>query len=275
MKRSNLYYLLLAGLVLTGCKSPKLLQSTNTGSEQSRSKRELNPELLAAPLFETAEVSKMTATVELFGRTTTVNMRMAMHSDSALWLSVLPMFNIEMFRVELAASGVGIFDKMNRRYARTTVHDLAGRLGLKVSYADIERLISARLFAMGSPDYFTNGKHKVKVEQRPDYYRITFTENKIHHQFDFSTDGNYMMQSAVLSRQGSSTNEQIIVKYENPQLQDGVLFPRRIHMRFASGEFFTECVFDILEVTFNQPIDLSQQDTRRYRRVSLQTLMSK
>lgn len=65
--------------------------------------------------------------------------------DSMLIISVMPMLNIEMLRVEATPEGVVVIDKLNRRYAKADYATINRKLVPTISWQVLQEMCSAEL----------------------------------------------------------------------------------------------------------------------------------
>lgn len=271
MKRINkspLSILLLTVLLIAGgCKSKQMVQRTSP--VRSESSIVLEKALLAQPHFQTAKAERMTVTIDMNGRKTSVNAALQLISDSAMHLSIMPLFGVELFKAELSNTGTTVIDKMNRRFVRTQLSELAQMAGLTIGYADLEAIVCGRIFALGStlPD-----GNSMKLAHTKYSYTLSFEKQGIEHSFTIDSNDYKLLKTSLKM---SSSNIGIDVLYGNYQLENGVKFPYRIEMQFHLERFSTDCVFEVLRARFNEEIKLQNTDLKRFKEISISEFLNK
>ena len=101
INKSPISILLLFGLLVAGgCKSKQLVQETTP--IRSKSNIVLEKALQVQPHFQTAQAERMTVSLDINGRKTSVNAALQLISDSAMHLSIMPLFGVELFKAELS-----------------------------------------------------------------------------------------------------------------------------------------------------------------------------
>ncbi len=130
MKRI-VYLLLLAVVVLAGCKSSKHLTTT---SETPETKVPTSSYL----------ASKLQLTIpDKQGGSLSVGGTMKMKTYDRVQISLLmPILRTEMARVEITPDEVLIVDRMNRRYVRATREELKSMLSKNVEFSRLEKILT-------------------------------------------------------------------------------------------------------------------------------------
>lgn len=268
INKSPISILLLFGLLVAGgCKSKQLVQEATP--IRSKSNIVLEKALRVQPHFQTAQAERMTVSLDINGRKTSVNAALQLISDSAMHLSIMPLFGVELFKAELSKTETTVIDKMNRRYVRAQLSDMAQMTGLTIGYSDLEAIVCGRLFALGNslPD-----GNNMKLTHAEKAYTLSFEEQGIEHSFTIDAHDYKLLNTSLRM---SSTGEGINIIYDNYQFENGVKFPYRIEMQFHSEKFSTNCVFEVLRARFNEEIKLRDTDLKRFKEISINEFLNK
>lgn len=256
----------------TGCKSSKSLSKTTT-TQQSSLHQVVSKALAATPKFNTAEASKMTIKVDMSKRSFSTGARFTLHNDSAFHLSILPLLGIEAVRAEVTPAEAIVIDKMNKRYVRCQLDDIASSFGMKIGYRELQSIICAQIFAIGEPNYFIRPDHNIQVTTNDKIHIISFECNGFEHEYRVSANSDYKLQSTTIRK--TNTNLSIHIDYADYQLQNDVIFPHNIKMIVNDGKQTASCTFSLTKTIFNQPVNLTNTSLNRYNSISLQELLSK
>lgn len=271
MKRTNkktLSILLLSILLVAGgCKSKQLVQQSSPVRNESGIV--LEKTLHMQPQFQTAQAERMTVSINIDGRKTSVNAALQLINDSAMHLSIMPLFGVELFRAELSTTETIVIDKMNRRYVRSQISELAHLTGLAIGYADLEAIVCGRLFALGNP---LPNENDMKLTHGTGTYILSFEKQGIEHSFTIDANDFRLLETSLKM---SSSGEGINILYDNYQLENGVKFPYHIKMQFHSEKFSTSCTFEVLRARFNEEIKLHETDLTRFKEISISEFLNK
>ena len=133
MKRTTYILLIVCALCLYGCHSKKRLTQTN---EQIQ--------VVETPKINSLQVSKAKARVQTFGQDITVACSVNLIADSALVISVQPVFGIELYRLEANEKEVRLFDKLNKRLIVSTYQQLDNELNVRLTFKQLADLFTGR-----------------------------------------------------------------------------------------------------------------------------------
>ena len=125
---------MLAGLVLTGC-----------GVKKSVQKAEITEQKPEVPAWHTCLIQGARATVTTDEDRVSATVTMQTVRDSMLVISVMPMFGIEMLRIEATPTEMTAIDKIHGQYARATYAELNTKLTPAINWDILQQLCSAEL----------------------------------------------------------------------------------------------------------------------------------
>ncbi len=128
-------YCLLAALVLVGCGTKKKAVSTPVPEEPE-------PEV---PTWHTCLIQGAQATVSTETDRISAAVTMQVVRDSMLVISVMPVFGMEMLRLEATPTELTAIDKIHGQYAQTTFADLNRKLTPSLNWDILQQVCSAEL----------------------------------------------------------------------------------------------------------------------------------
>ena len=136
MKQFNRYiWILCAALLLAGCGAKKKAVNSSIPS----------PEEPAAPTWQTCLIQGAKATIITETDRLSSNLTMQTVRDSMLVISVMPMFGMEMMRIEATPLELIAIDKIHGQYAKATYVELNQKLTPNLNYDILQQLCSAEL----------------------------------------------------------------------------------------------------------------------------------
>jgi len=257
--------LLLAVLLLSGCKSKKIITETTV----STSKYQVVTLVQSAqPNYTTANVSKMNINLQAGEVNLSSPATCRIHRDSVIHLSIQPFMGIEVFRLELSKPYVRVIDKMNNTYYEMTYAEMAKLWGVALNFFDLQAAATNQLFCIGQNKeidnitaYPTNGSgQEIRYETRQLMQKTTI-------------DNEYKIRKLEIKAKNDDVRFQIT--YENFQKIRGINSPQKLVMQVMKDSTPFTCGFDVLRVAFEEEIRLTPTNVSRYTRGSIQDLINK
>lgn len=280
MKRNSIILLaiLLLTVSLVGCKSSKsLTKSTAGGNELLKSSHgmttvELVQKMqLSQPAFRTANVKKMTMSIDFKGKQMEVKASCKMVTDSAIHLSIQPFFGVELFKIEMTPASIILIDKMNGTYYESNYALFSKTFGVPVNFKDMQSLISNRLFIPGeavfSPDNFQWKNNEAGSEL--EYLSPTFRE---------TVSVNSSIRIAKMDINTSDSTYTLSTQYLDFKNYNGTVFPEKIYLDAINSKDLmakTSMHVTIDDVTFDEPLKLEPANLMRYQRGNINSFFSK
>ncbi len=254
--------------LLTSCHTQK---ATTGVRHRVTAEQQLAQQTIAAqPLFRTAEASKVRIRLNVSEQKFNVSGRLSIITDSIIVLSVQPLLGIEIYRAEITPEQVLVVDKMNRRYVQMDYAEVGRQTGLPLRYEDVQAVFLNRMFVIG--------KEQSEIERMPftsaiveNEHRLQLHDNQLHYTFSITP------QTYALTRTQASLGQSTAqVEYLNHQLQDNVFFPTTLLFHVDDGNNrITECELTLLNVHFNQAVNIRKADLKRYTQTTINKLFSK
>jgi hypothetical protein len=119
-KTLNFTLIVCVFLFSASCKTKKQITQTEATSTESIAVLLKNIRV-AEPDFRTANVNKMSINIAYDTRKmNNISASCRMIRDSAIFVSLQPVFGIELFSVEITPDSITVIDKMNRKYYALT-----------------------------------------------------------------------------------------------------------------------------------------------------------
>ena len=267
MKIKWMIYSIAVILLAVSCKSKKNIskQSTIIKTPVEQVVEQIQAQ---EPKFETANVSKMNLALQINSRSFNVAASCKMIADSMMHISIMPMFGIEMFKVEITKDKIYVFDKLNKKYYETDFKFLERKIGIKLNYNNLESLISNQFFVVGQE---ITPVSKLKLEISKGIQTINYTGGNVTE----SVSINSLFGIENVNIYSVNTKYNLTTTYSDFALFDKINFPRKISIQASNSNNSLDCDFKINKVTFNTPMDLRSMDKSRFVKADINQLMKK
>jgi hypothetical protein len=254
--------------MLVSCKSTRTVTKTN--AVKSGAIEQLIQKVQETqPQFKTANIGKMTMALDYKNNKYNVSLSCKIKKDSALYISVQPFMGIEMFKAEITADTIRVFDKLNKRLYISDYINLSKKIGINVDYLSLQSLILNQFFCIGQNKIVIDSCKLVTLPTGNS--QINFDTESIAQTTNVATN-NAITQVALKSK---SNNSQLLTNYSDFQTENGITFPKRINMIATNQKTSASCDFDILKIEFNGEIKLTPTNSNRFTRVNIDQLLKK
>ncbi|MBR1787091.1 MAG: DUF4292 domain-containing protein [Paludibacteraceae bacterium] len=194
MKRLLYILSLCCLLLLASCHSKKRLAQTDN-----------KPTIVETPKINTLQVSKAKARLQAFSQDITASCSINLIADSALVVSIQPLFGIELYRLEADKEEIRLFDKLNKRLIISTYEQLKKDIGVSLNFVQLTNLF------IGKNDIpEKQGIYKLKVQ-----YDSFVTEYHLPAYLDISVTSAHDSAQLQLTYLQNAINEGANVKSIN------------------------------------------------------------
>lgn len=225
------------------------------------------------PQFSTLNISKMNIGLTIGQQSWNLYGSLRMQTDSTIIVSLQPLLGFEIFRLELYQNHIRIFDKLNKKYFKSSYDYLSTFTAIPINFSLLQNILKQKLFVIGREmkedtfnDYFL-------LEKVGETYNLTSSsgDGKILHRIGITDD--YKIKNIDLSifLEGSSTQ----ISYSEISTFKKITYPKNITIAFLSKNNNAKLSFDITKAIFNDSIDLMPIDFSRYKEVTFNQLLTK
>ncbi|MDR2533805.1 MAG: DUF4292 domain-containing protein [Tannerellaceae bacterium] len=266
--RSNITLLLLALLLLAGCRSRRQIETVTVEAKgtaqffESMQKR--------YPLFRTMS-ARTSVEIGLPGYEMKSRMDLKMITDSILQLSFQPMLGMEVLRVEFSRDSVKMVDRLNRQYLVESYEQLNKTSPIAINLYNIQALLANRIFSPGQRNTTPAQYSRFRIRHRDGLSELQTSDNA-GIAYSFTADAEEKLLATTVADAIRQYN--LLCRYSDFKDGNGLAFPMRIkvqvdgseHKAFDLGISFSRIQLDL-------PLNLSFPISANYRRVSLHQLI--
>ena len=134
MKIDRIYIVLLAALILAGC-----------GTKKKTVTPVVEEPVVVAPAWHTCLIQGARATISRNADKLSATVTMQTVRDSMIIISVMPLFGMEMMRIEATPLEVKGFDKIHGQYVQATFAELNRKLQPQMNWDILQEICTAEL----------------------------------------------------------------------------------------------------------------------------------
>lgn len=224
------------------------------------------------PFFKTANASKMSIDVDVNGRQLSVSAACQIVSDTAIHLSVMPLFGYELYKLEITPRGFILIDKFNKRFYEESYDYVKNRFGVAVTYDAIQSLISNQLFLVEKKSYLA--QDFVWKNNQPSSMTLVSKGEKAEQ--ETKIDSILLNRIAQIIVKSAEHNSVLSINYADFQQNNEILFPHKVALKAEqNGVKKAEFNFDIQKIKFNEPLTLKTINLAKYTRSDINSLLKK
>ena len=250
--------------LLVSCRSSRILQPSSEKREGSSDL--ISNVQLAQPNFRSANMRKISISLQLEEKEMNVSASCKMQRDSIIYLSIQPFMGIELFKAELMPDSIRLFDKMNGRYFVCSYQLFADHFGIGLSFYNLQAMLSNQLFCLGTPKF--NPALCSSSNSASGGRQIEYSSKRVQ-QINTVTDA-YAIKQVLLS--DTKGKNKFNINYDGFSSAAGVNFPNEIKLFSKYSDKVASCKLLIERVEFNTPIVFVPTDLNRFIRTDINKL---
>ena len=216
---------LMASILFTSCKMD---ESVVRGPLQNRSAQELWNSLDEQSPYGTIS-AKVHVDFEQNGKNQSFNCKLRIDEDSAIWVSIVPLLGIELFRMVITSDSVKLLDRLHNKYFTSSLTVLETMTKVPVSFDVLQCLLTGTLVNLYPAkryrttrirDHYQMGmKSKGKLRRE---FRKSMDDVPIVHQMQIARNGHNLIGTFL---KDLSTGNLVRAKYSNFELIGEKEFP--------------------------------------------------
>ncbi len=248
----------------TSCKIKQ--QAVKPGIISTDSNIELIDKVKAnEPKFKTAYISKLNMSVNYNSRQLkNISANCKIIKDTAIYMSIQPVFNIELFSVEITPDSIVVIDKFNRRYFSATYNYIKQKTGIPLNFENLQALFTNSLFSVGEKEI---NPENCSAEKN----KILYNADKIKQ--ETSINGNFEIEG--INFKTYDNKYQAFITYEENSVRESSRFPQKITISGIINKIKFNSELKIDKIAFDVPLKLVSSNISNYRRESIEQLLQK
>jgi hypothetical protein len=259
MKKKYIFILIIA--ILSACKSTQKLSVPSL--PKSSAELLLSNIHKAEPTIENAVV-KMNIDINYNGRSFSSAANCKIKRDSAIHISLQPIFGVEMFKMEITPQKILIFDKLNQRYYETDFGFIESKLGEGINFQDFQALVSNCYWSILKTDSintscFAEGNTLICQNKTIKQETVTGQDFRIQ-----KVSLQYLISGGKMETQ-----------YSDFKLTDNALFPYKISLQASKPGFQVKIDFNCSKISFTTKPVFNTSNINQFTKSDIKQLMTK
>ena len=262
-----LFFCLLSGVLFTACKPKhKIVYSTTPVEDKENS--DLFNDILSSSINYTTFSSRLNLNINSGSRTLSSKATLRIVKDSAIQISVQPLFGVEMFRLYIDPNKVVLLDRMNKRYVEETTSSLKDKYPVGFDFYTIQSMLTNTLFVAGMNGFEYIDYRMFKYSQASDLnYNLTAKDSESGIEYSFVVNGDdRIIQTHLLHSQ-----DKLSLKWNYDEFAEmaELIFPHRMTTSITTNKrkLNTELRFSGIEI--DQPFSISISIPSGYKQVAI------
>ena len=270
MKKSNSKYVIITLTVLligfSSCKQKRQIVHTALPVEQKEN-MQLFSDILSNQLSFHTFSSKISLTLSSKSSSRGSKARLQIVEDSALQISVQPLFGIEMFRLHVDADTLIFLDRMNKRFVKESIFDLKQHYPTGFDLKTLQALFCNRIFIAGKPVVDVNdfGKFIYTDTQNRYYLKSKDKDSDIDYSFSVNAEDRIVFTNLM----DGENNYALQWNYSSFSKLSSKTFPYQMDITVGSTTKKAEMGIVFSDIELDQPITLSMNIPKGYKKAAL------
>ncbi len=259
--------IILVVVLLSACKSKQMLVPHSTVDRKL--KEQVERVQKAQPMFKYANVSKMSASIDVSGRRFSTQITCKMRTDSAIHVSIQPFLGFEMFKIEISKDSILAFDKVNKKLYAIDFDYFKSRFGVDIEFNQMQAMLSNHLLLLGSDNGSLANCKQLEPENG---YAIIENTTADFIQKIFINAADRIEKTQI---NGTKADFNMLVNYSGYTAVGAIMFPGAINIDASVKNKPIKLDFKISKVVFDVPVTFNSMDRSKYSPGDLNQLMNK
>lgn len=255
-------------VAFVGCKSKKNIISTD-GSVASKTQEQLLDDALAAQIDYTT-ISGKVALELITGNQTSgmkVNSQIKLIKDKEIQLSLrAPFINSEVFRVNITPDSVYVIDRLSKKYAVESIHNLEKQKNIQFNYNNMQALFTNALFIPGKNTIEKKDYDSYTITMQGGLYYLLTSDRK-GFQYHFSVDANDRVSSTKIT--SPDNNYALSWNYSDFVKESGFIYPSSMQASVNIKKKQVKLNMSYSSLEFNKSLTIDRSLPSKYEKVSI------
>lgn len=266
-----LFFFLLNVAFFTACKPKhKIVYSTTPVEEKANS--ELFKDIITSSLNYTSFSSRLNLNINSGSRTLSSKATLRIVKDSAIQVSVQPLFGVEMFRFYIDPYKVILLDRMNKRYVEETITSLKKNYPVGFDFYTMQSMLTNTLFVTDKNRVEYTDYRMFRYSQTSDlnyYLTSKDLESGIEYSFTANGDDRIILTHLLDSKDQLSLHW---VYDEFAQMTESV-FPHRMIASITTEKRKLNSELKFSGIEINEPLSITIDIPNGYNKVAIADIL--
>ncbi|MDR1742546.1 MAG: DUF4292 domain-containing protein [Dysgonamonadaceae bacterium] len=255
---------------MVSCKPKKQIVKTTLPLEQKEN-RQLFSDVLSNQLSFSTLSAKLSLSITNGSMSRGSKARLKMVADSAIQISIQPLFGIEMFRLHINSDTIVFLDRMNKRYVKEAIADLKQRYPTGFDLKTLQSLFCNRIFVAGKdhPEIEDYAKFNYSDTQNMYFLKSEDKSSGIEYSFSVNADDRVIFTHLM------DVEKQYSLQWNYSaftQLPSGV-FPQQMDVSVGSSTKKAEMNISFSDTVLDEPLQLELSIPKGYTKVAFSDVL--
>lgn len=266
-----LFFCLLNVAFFTSCKSKhKVIHSTTPIEEKANS--ELFIDIISNGINYNTFSSRLNLIITNGSKTLSSKATLRMVKDSAIQISVQPLFGVEMFRFYIDPQQVVLLDRMNKRYVEESISSLKEHYPVGFDFYTLQSMLTNTLFITDKNRAEYNDYRMFRFNQTSDLnYSVTGKDSDSGIEYSFTVNGD----DRIINTHLLNSPDQMSLNWTYDEFAETTeaIFPHRmmVSINTQKRRLDSELKFSGLEI--DEPFSISISIPNGYRKVAVADIL--
>ena len=267
MRKNKIYlfFVIIFACTLQSCRTMKPTEPRVVGTIEIKDVYQYM--MVNQPDFKTMNISKMNLSLKMGGQSYNVGGFIRMVKDSAIIISIQPLFGIEMVRALILPNEITVVDRINSQYYVSTAEQLKELTGIDFEFNTLQALLSNQLFLPGiEKEKITEKMFDVGIFP-PDSYEMKANKNSLPLHHSFIINKHLQLEKAMMI--DKKNPQSLTYDYADFLKVNAYDFPHKMTITVTDGRKSERIGLTIGKVDFDVPVNMSFSIPAKYTKADI------
>ncbi|MDR0422362.1 MAG: DUF4292 domain-containing protein [Proteiniphilum sp.] len=269
--RHTLIICLLSALAFTACK-PKQKIVYSASPVEDKAHHELFSDIIAGEFPYRTLTAKLNLGVTSGTKSISSRASLQIVKDEALFISIQPLFGVEVFRLFMNPDTLFLLDRMNKRYVLEPITALKKLYPVGFDYYTMQSLFTNALFMSGKQEIAVTDYRAFSYGRTDGQnYQITARDAGSGVDYSFTVNGDDRITFVHLMQPERKYYMQW--GYHNFALLNSLVFPHKMNVTLSSASRRIDAEILFSGIVTNDPLQLSLNVPLNYTKTSISEIL--
>lgn len=264
-------FIIFIGLAFTACK-PKQQIVYSTAPAEVKAHNKIFTDIISSEYSYHTFSAKLNMNLSAGSKSMSSKANIRIIKDSALQISIQPLFGVEMFRFFINPDTVMFLDRMNKRYVIESIPSLKDHYPVGFDFYTMQSFFTNALFVSGKENVEAADYRKFTYSRTSDQnYYISSKDAVSGIDYSFTVNGDDRITFTHLMQVNKKQSLQW--GYNNFAVLNEHIFPHKMNVTLTSSSRKINVELLFSDVTTNDPLQLTMHVPNGYTRTSVDEIL--
>ncbi|MDD4777764.1 MAG: DUF4292 domain-containing protein [Fermentimonas sp.] len=261
----------IVGLAIASCK-PRQRIVYSTKPVEDKENNQLFSDINTNSFDFNTFSSRLNMSLSSGTRSLSSKANIRMIRDSAIQISVQPLFGVEVLRFYIDPDSVVILDRMNKRYVEESLNSLKEKYPVGFDFYTMQSILTNSPFVSGKSRVEDSDYRKFNITQTSDLnYYLTSKDPESDIEYSFTVNGDDRITFTHLMQYEKQQSLQWT--YDNFAVLGTNSFPHKMNATISSKSRKIDAEFLFSEIVTNQPVQVTSEVPGSYRKATIDEIL--